>query len=70
MNTQTITVPRCLTATLKDIGIRDVKVRFTSDAKGETLSFSVGEEGESPMMICVAYEPVEQLIRETRRRKR
>lgn len=39
-----------------------VFVRFTSDDRGETLSFEAGGR-----MIAVPFEPVEALIKETRR---
>lgn len=44
---------------------KEVTIRFTSDKVGEILSLAVAEG-----MITVSYEPVKELIQETRARKK
>lgn len=44
---------------------RELFVRFTSDGAGETLSIEAG-----PIMLVVPFEPVAEIIKETRAERR
>lgn len=48
--------------TAEQLGSQTIVVRFTSDKAGETISFQAKDN-----MIAVAFEPIIELIDETRK---